>query len=277
MAERPTGTVTFLFADLEGSTRLWEEYPEPMKAALSRHDDILRAAVEANGGHVVKSTGDGCLAAFTTAADALVAAVEAQRGLNAETWEVTGPLRVRMGVHTGEAETRDGDYYGPTLNRAARLTAAAHGGQIVVSHATEGIVRDTLGRGIELKDLGEHQLRDLSRSERIFQVAHAALPDEFPVLRSLDSAPGNLPVQVTSFVGRERDLERIAGELRDTAVVTLTGVGGVGKTRLALQLAAEVVPSYRDGAWLCELAAVRDPDAVPDAVLAIFGLQPREG
>jgi predicted ATPase/class 3 adenylate cyclase len=277
MAERPMGTVTFLFADLEGSTRLWEEHPEAMKAALSRHDDILRAAVETNRGHVVKSTGDGCLAAFTTAVDALVAAVDAQCTLNAEPWGATGPLRVRMGVNTGEAELRDSDYYGPAVNRAARLTAAAHGGQIVVSHATEGIVRDNLSRGIELEDIGEHRLRDLSRSERAFQVVHAKLQQEFPPLQSLDALPGNLPVQVTSFVGRERDLERIAGALRDSAVVTLTGVGGVGKTRLALQVAAEVVPTYRHGAWVCELAAVRDPEAVPDAVLATFGLQPRDG
>jgi predicted ATPase len=214
---------------------------------------------------------------FTTAGDALVAAVDAQCTLDAEPWGATGPLRVRMGVHTGEAELRDGDYYGPSLNRAARLTAAAHGGQIVVSHTTEGIVRDNLSGGIELEDLGEHRLRDLSRSERAFQVVHARLRREFPPLHSLDALPGNLPVQVTSFVGRERVLERIADALRDTAVVTVTGVGGVGKTRLALQVAAEVVPTYRDGAWLCELAGVRDPDAVPDAVVATFGLQPRDG
>jgi len=272
-----TGTVTFVFADLEGSTRLWEEHPEAMKAALSRHDAILRAAIEAHGGHVVKSTGDGCLAGFGTAMDALEATVEAQRALKAEVWGETGALRVRMGVHTGEAEYRDGDYFGPALNRAARLTATAHGGQVVVSQATEGVVRDALAGGIDLQDLGEHRLRDLSRSERVFQLTHADLPAQFAPLRSLDALPGNLPLQPTEFVGRDEELVDVVAALGAARLVTLTGVGGVGKTRLALQGAAQLVPDYREGVWLCELGSLVEPDAVPETIASALDVQARPG
>src|SRR5215813_10813870 len=185
MTELPTGTVTFLFSDLEGSTRLWEEHPEAMKGALARHDQILRDAVEGHGGQVVKSTGDGLHAVFGRAEDAVAAAVEAQVGLDAERWFETGRLRVRMGLHTGTAEARAGDYFGPALNRAARLAASAHGGQVVVSEATVGVVRDALPVGVALEDLGEQRLRDLTRPERVFQLVHADLPREFPPLRSL--------------------------------------------------------------------------------------------
>jgi len=273
----PSGTVTFLFSDLEVSTRLWDEYPEAMRSAMACHDEILRRAVEAHAGYVVKTTGDGVHAVFTTAHEALDAAVAGQQALAAEPWDETGPLRVRIGLHTGEAEYRAGDYYGGALNRAARLTNAAHGGQILASRATQELLRDDLAEELDLVDLGEHRLRDLSRPERIFQVSAPGLPAEFPPLQSLDSLPGNLPVQMTSFVGREQDLERIAAKLGEARVVTLTGVGGVGKTRLALEVAADVIPEYGDGAWLCELAGVRDPEAVPDAMVAIFGLQPRTG
>jgi predicted ATPase/class 3 adenylate cyclase len=273
----PTGTVTFLFTDLEGSTRLWEEHPEAMKAALARHDEILREAVETQGGVVVKTTGDGLHAAFGSAEAALSAAAAAQRALAGERWEETGPLRVRMGIHTGAGELRDGDYFGPALNRAARLTAVAHGGQVLVSLATEELVRDSLNDESGLVELGEHRLRDLSRPERVFQLQAPGLASEFPALQSLDALPGNLPVQLTSFVGRDEELARVARELSQARVVTLTGVGGVGKTRLALEVAAEVVPEFRDGSWLVELAGVRDPEGVPDAVVAVFGLQPGGG
>jgi predicted ATPase/class 3 adenylate cyclase len=277
VSELPTGTVTFLFTDLEGSSRLWEEYPEAMKGALARHDVILRDAVGDHGGQVVKTTGDGVHAVFGRAEDAVAAAVEAQRAVDAERWPEPGRLRVRMGLHTGTAESRDGDYFGPALNRAARLTALAHGGQALVSQATEAVVRDALAGGVELEDLGEHRLRDLSRPERVFQLVHPDLPREFPPLRSLVAVPGNLPVQVTSFVGREGELERVAYELENGAIITLTGVGGVGKTRLALEVAVAVLPNFRDGGWLCELAGVRDAEAVPDAVVDVFGLDPRPG
>jgi class 3 adenylate cyclase len=259
----PTGTVTFLFTDLEGSTRLWEEHPEAMKAALARHDSILREAVEAHGGHVVKTRGDGLHAAFATAQDAVMAAVDGQGRLGAEVWPVTGPLRVRIGVHSGAAESREGDYFGPVLNRAARIMSLAHGGQIVVSHATEELVGDGLASGVEVLDLGEHRLRDLERPERVFQVTAPGLTCEFPPLRSRDHFPGALPEVLTSFVGRERELDAVLEALRQSRILTVIGVGGVGKTRLALQAAREALPAYQAGAWFCELAAVTDGRAVP--------------
>jgi predicted ATPase/class 3 adenylate cyclase len=277
-AEFPTGTLTFLFTDLERSTGLWEEHPEAMKRALARHDEILRAAVEIHRGHVVKTTGDGVHAVFASAHEALEACLDAQRALAGERWpESTGPLRVRMGVHAGEAELRDRDYYGSVLNRAARLMAVGHGGQVLVSETVEPLVRDALPADAALIDLGMHRLRGLADPLRVFQLAHPDLPREFPRLRSLDALPGNLPRQLTSFVGREDELARVAGELEEAPLVTLTGVGGVGKTRLALEVAATVIPNLRDGAWLCELDGVRDPEAVSDAVIEVFGLDPRPG
>jgi predicted ATPase/class 3 adenylate cyclase len=275
--EFPSGTVTFLFTDLEASTRLWEEHPDAMHSALARHDALARGAVEAHRGQVVKTTGDGVHAVFASVRDALEGAIAVQRALAAERWGDAGPLRVRIGLHTGEAEFRAGDYYGGALNRAARLTNAAHGGQIVLSLATQELLRDDLAEEFDLLDLGEHRLRDLSRRERVFQVSAPGLPADFPPLRSLDAVPGNLPVQVTSFVGRERDLERVTATLAEARVVTLTGVGGVGKTRLALQVAGEMSPAFQDGSWLCELAGVRDPEAVAEAMVAVFQIEPRQG
>ena len=274
MAELPSGTVTFLFTDLAGSTRLWEQYPEAMGPALARHDEILRGAVATHDGHVVKSTGDGIHAVFATAHDALDAAIDAQAALVGESWDETEPLRVRMGLHTGETELRDSDYYGGAANRAARLMSVAHGGQIVVSLTTEELVRDG---EYEFVDLGEHRLRDLTRAERVFQLNHAALAAEFPPLRSLDAYPGNLPLQLTSFVGREDEFRVIAKAFESTRLVTLTGVGGVGKTRLAMQAAAEMLPRFADGAWFCELAAAGDVDAMSQVVATTLGVNPRPG
>jgi len=277
VAELPTGTVTFLFTDLESSSRLWEEQGEAMRAALARHDEILRGAVEVQGGQVVKGTGDGLHAVFASAEAAVAAAVEAQRAFGSEAWGSVGPLRVRMGLHTGVAEQRGEDYFGPVLNRAARLTGAGHGGQVLVSAATQELVRDRLPQGSGLVELGEFRLRDLGRPERIFQVVHADLPLEFPRLRTLDALPANLPVQVTSFVGREDDVARVVGLLDDASLVTLTGTGGVGKTRLAVQVAAEVVPRFGDGAWFCELGAVDDAEAMAQVVAANLGCLQRPG
>jgi predicted ATPase/class 3 adenylate cyclase len=277
LAELPQGTVTFLFTDLESSTRLWDEHPGAMPAALARHDELLRDAIEAGNGHVVKTTGDGFHAVFANADEALAAATDAQLRLQAESWALPQPLRVRIGLHTCHVEMRDGDYYGSEVNRAARLMAVAHGGQLVVSESVAALVRDQLPPDVGLVDLGEHRLRDLSRAVSVFQVTHPELPREFAPLQSLDVLPGNLPVQVTSFIGRDDERKRIADELRHAPVVTLTGVGGVGKTRLALEVAADVIPEYRAGAWFVELAGVRDPDAVPDAIMATFGLQAPTG
>src|SRR5215471_4670641 len=198
--ELPSGTVTFLFTDLEGSTRLWERHRAAMRPALERHDAILRTAVEQHHGIVVKTTGDGLHGVFRSTRSAVDAALAAQRALAAEAWGVPGGLRVRMGLHTGDAAARDGDYYGPATNRAARVMASAHGGQIVVSHATEEILRDALPDEAGLVDLGEHRLPDLARPERIFQVVAEGLVREFPPLRALDAMPGNLPSQLTSLV-----------------------------------------------------------------------------
>jgi predicted ATPase/class 3 adenylate cyclase len=277
MTAPPTGTVTFLFTDLEGSTRLWEEQPDAMQGALARHDTILRDAVESRRGHVVKMTGDGLHAAFATAEEAVAAALAAQQSLHGESWGPTGPLLVRMGVHTGAAEARDGDYFGSSVNRAARLMSAAHGGQIVVSHATEELVRDDLGNGVSLVDLGEHRLRDLSRAERVFQLSADGLATGFPPLRSIDAFPGNLPQQLTSFVGRDNELRAIGKALHEARLVTLTGVGGVGKTRLAIHVAAEVVPSFPAGAWVCELAAANEPESMVQVIATTLGVQPRSG
>jgi predicted ATPase/class 3 adenylate cyclase len=274
LAQLPSGTVTFLFTDLEGSTRLWEEHPDAMGAALARHDEIVQDAVAGHRGYVVKTTGDGMHAVFGTAHDAVDAAVAAQLGLGLESWGETGPLRVRMGVHTCEAHYRDGDYYGSEVNRAARLMSVAHGEQIVVSAVTGALVRDG---SVELVDLGEHRLRDLTVPEHVFQVQSPGLAADFAPLRSLDAFPGNLPLQVTSFVGRDDELVALGEALEASRLVTVVGVGGVGKTRLALQVAAELVAGFPDGAWVCELAAADDPESLLQVVAAALGVRPRPG
>jgi predicted ATPase/class 3 adenylate cyclase len=273
----PSGTVTFLFTDLEDSTPLWDQYPEAMRSALVRHDALLRAAVEDHDGVVVKGTGDGLHAAFPTAHAAITAAVAAQHTLGHEKWEQEASLRVRMGVHSGEAEPRDGDYFGSVLNRAARLMSVAHGGQIVCSRTTADLVRDSLDSGVTLKDLGDHKLRGFARVERIFEVCAPGLESDFPALRTENRAPGNLPRQITTFVGRAVEIELIGSLVATHAVVTLTGVGGVGKTRLALEVADSVCSAFPDGAWLCELAPIVDPDAMWDALAATFRAVPPPG
>jgi predicted ATPase/class 3 adenylate cyclase len=268
VSEVPSGTVTFLFTDIAGSTRLWQDHPEAMRAALAHHDALLRAAIEDRGGYVVKTTGDGFHAAFGAAPDAIDAAIAGQLALAGQEWDETGPLLVRMGVHTCEAESRGGDYYGSGVNRAARLMGVAHGGQIVVSLASSALVRDAL---FDLVDLGEHRLRDLALAERLFQVVAPGLSSEFPPLRSLDAFPGNLPVQVTSFVGRDDDVGRAIGLFDEARLVTLAGTGGVGKTRLAVQVAAEVLARFGDGAWFCELAAADDAETMAQVVGSTLG------
>lgn len=279
MSAPPTGAVTFLFTDIEGSTRMWERLPEAMKPALARHDAILREAVATHGGRIVKTTGDGCHAAFASAADAIAAAAEAQHALGAEAWESIHPetIRVRMGVYTGEAEARDGDYYGPALNRAARLMSVGHGGQILISAVTAELARDRLPTGLSLRDLGEHRLKDLVRPERIFQLAGAGLRVDFAPLKSLDLIPNNLPAQLTSFVGREAEIAEARRLLGATRLLTFTGSGGTGKTRLSLQVAAESLADFADGVWLVELAPLTDPDRVAAAVAAVFDVRDQPG
>ena len=275
----PTSTYTFLFTDIEGSTRLWELYPEAMKPALARHDAILRQSIEAHQGQVVKTTGDGCHAVFETAAGAIGTALDAQRALSSDPWNEIHPqaLRVRMGVHTGEAEKRAGDYYGPALNRAARLMSIGHGGQVLLSASTAELARDILPAGTTLLDLGGHRLKDLIRPEHIFQLVYSELPASFPPLRSLDAYPNNLPIQITSFIGREREIDEAKRLLTTARLVTFTGSGGTGKTRLAQQVAAEALSMFTDGVWLVELAPLTDPNLVLQTVAGVLELRTVQG
>jgi predicted ATPase/class 3 adenylate cyclase len=278
MAEPPAGTVTFLYTDLEGSTRLWERDPQAMRAAVARHDALIRQAVAAHQGHVFRTVGDGLCAAFATAPDAVAAALAAQQALLAEAWgEETGPLRARMALHAGAAELVGGDYVGACLNRVGRLHAAGHGGQVLLSGAVQPLARDALPAGAGLRDLGEHRLRDLTHPERVYQLVHADLPATFPPLRSLDAYPHNLPLQLTSFVGREREIAEVTRLLASTRLLTLTGTGGSGKTRLALQVAADLVDAYPDGVWLAELAPLADPDLAPQAVAVALDVREQPG
>jgi predicted ATPase/class 3 adenylate cyclase len=258
MGEKPSGTVTFLFTDIEGSTRRWEQDPQAMRTALAAHDEVLRFAVENEGGFLFKHTGDGICAAFSSANAAITAATAAQLGLE---------LPVRMGLATGNAEVRGDDYYGPVLNRVSRVMAAGHGGQILLAGSTAGLID-----GVDVADLGVHRLRDLSGSEHLFQVRAPGLKSAFPSLRTVDVVPGNVPVQSTSFIGRERQVGQVAGLVREHRLVTLTGVGGVGKTRLALEVAAWVAEDFPDGVWMMELAAIGDPGAVADMVATTLGI-----
>jgi predicted ATPase/class 3 adenylate cyclase len=277
--ELPQGTVTFLFTDIERSTPLWEQYPEAMKVALARHDDILRRSVEESGGTIVKSTGDGAYAAFAAPLEGLQAAIQLQQRLGDESWLmlVGDQVRVRVGIHTGEAELRESDYHGPTLNRAARLMSAGHGGQVLLSSATTSLVQARLPANVTLRDLGEHHLKGLALPERIFQVEAPGLGADFPPLSVLDTNLGNLPPSLTSFIGRQRELNDIRHMLLNTRLLTLVGVGGTGKTRLSLEVAAERQHAYRHGAWLVELAPILNPEMVPLAVTDLFHLTPPAG
>ena len=276
----PTGTVTFLLTDIEGLTRLWESVPDAMEVALERHNRLVTGVIEDHGGVVVTARGEGdsFFAVFPSAVAAVEAAGACQLRLGTEDWPARAVLRVRMGLHTGEAHELDGDYvdHAP-INRCARVKAAAHGGQVLVTKTTRDLVQGRLGGGFGLRRLGELQLRDLAEPELIYQLTHPDLPAGFPPIRTLAERLGNLPLPVSSFIGRERELEQTAAAIAQARVVTLTGPGGVGKTRLALQAAGQVAPRFADGAWLCELAPVRDPAGVDDAVAAVFSVTARAG
>ncbi|PYS50129.1 MAG: adenylate/guanylate cyclase domain-containing protein [Acidobacteria bacterium] len=266
---------TFLFTDIEGSTTLWERFPERMRGALAHHDSLLRTAIEGHGGDVFKTVGDSFCAVFPNSVDAVRAAAAGQHQIGAEAWEgIDEPIRVRMAIHTGPAEARDGDYFGPTLNRVARILAAGHGGQILLSKAATDLFRDHLASTADLIDLGEHRLKDLVRPEHIFQYGEPGLCKEFPLLRSLSAFAHNLPEQLTSFIGRETELAEIKQLLSRTRLLTLSGSGGSGKTRLALQTAAESVDRFTNGVWFVDMAPVLDPDLLPSALAT--GLRLRE-
>jgi predicted ATPase/class 3 adenylate cyclase len=270
--ESSTQAVTFLFTDIEGSTGLWERYPEAMRVALAAHDGLVRRGIEEQGGHIFKTVGDAFYAAFPSATRALASAIAAQRALYRQTWPDIPALRVRMALNTGTAEARDGDYFGPALNRVARLLAAGHGGQTLISLSTKealGVLPDD----ISLRDMGERRLKDLSRPERIFQVVVPDLPSDFPPLNTLEAVPNNLPTALTSFVGRERELAEVKRHLEESHLLTLTGAGGCGKTRLALQVAADLLDSFSGGLWLIELGSITDPATVPYAVATAMGVR----
>ena len=274
-AELPAGTLTLLLTDIEGSTRHWETDPEAMEVALQRHDRLLAEVIGEHGGAVITSRGEGdsFFAVFHSAVSAVEAAGMCQLRLRREVWPANMALRVRMGLHTGEARVRGGDHLDHSpINRCARVRAAGHGGQVLLTKATSDLVAGRLGGGFGLKRLGDFRLRDLAAPELIFQLIHADLPADFPPIHTVAERIGNLPLQVSSFVGRARELGQTAAALGEARLVTLTGAGGVGKTRLALQVAGQVAPRFRDGAWLCELAPVRDPAAVDDAVAAVFSV-----
>jgi len=279
----PTGTVTFLFTDIEGSTKLWQQYPNAMPKALACHHAILNETIAAHAGYVFQIIGDAFCAAFSTATDGLEAALATQRALRATTWGETGAISVRMALHTGRADMRvgertSGEYVSSlTLSRAARLLSAGHGGQILLSLPTAELVFDHLLPETILRDLGSHRLKDLIRPEHIYQAVVPDLRSEFIPLKTLDTHPNNLPIQLTSFIGREQEMARVKEILIDTRLVTLTGAGGSGKTRLAIQVAADLIDEFPDGVWFVEFAPLADTALVTYSVATALGLQLQSG
>ena len=259
----PTGFVAFLFTDIEGSSRRWDAHRDAMDAAVRRHDAILRRAIRAHDGHVFKTVGDAFCTVFQRPSDALRAAVDAQVLLNEEDFSTVDGLRVRMGIHVGEASERDGDYFGPAVNRVARLTSIGHGGQILLSDATRSAAGEGLPAVSSLTDFGLRRLKDLTQPEHVWQLSVAGLPDVFPPLNSLDARPNNLPFQSTTFRGREQELQAVETLISQSRSVTLVGAGGIGKTRLALQAGADLLDHFHDGVVFVELASATDPALVP--------------
>ena len=272
MTDLPTGTVTFLFTDIEGSTGLLQALGDRYPAVLDAHAEIIRRAVAEGGGVEVSTHGDAFFVVFRSPAGAVRAAIAAQRGLAAHDWAPGPPVRVRMGVHTGEGVLGGDDYAGLDVHRAARIADAAHGGQVLLSDATRGLVQHTLPAGASLRDLGEHRLRGLEEPERLHQLVAEDLAADFPPPRTLDARPNNLPLQLTSFVGREDEIAEVERLLGQTRLLTLTGPGGTGKTRLALQAAGELLTRFRDGSCFVDLSPVNDPALVPAVVANALGV-----
>ena len=274
---QPQTAITVLFTDIEGSTRLWENDGARMSVALARHDELARSAVELHRGVVVKMTGDGMCAAFPDARDALDAVVMLQVILLDPGRTHGIPLSVRCGLHAGVVERRNDDFFGPSVNRTARIMSAAHGGQVLLSQSVVDSIGATLPDPVSLRDLGIVRLKDLATPEHVYQLLHPALRQSFPALRSLEATPNNLPQQVTSFVGREREVAEIAKLFDACRLLTLSGFGGIGKTRLALQVAADLSGKFADGVWLVELASVSDPTLVPQALASAVGVKEGAG
>ena len=295
----PSGTVTFLFTDIEGSTKLAQEHPDEMPALLERHHEILNQAIEAHNGYVFQIIGDEFCAAFHSASDALKAASEAQQALQNELWS-PAPIKVRMGIHTGAAQLTDEKLYSgyATLALTQRIMSTGHGGQVLISGTTRELVRDSLPANAELIDLGEKRLKDLLRPEHLYQLNISGLTTTFPPLKTLDTFPNNLPVHLTSFIGRENEIAEVKEALigaplpegegagrrtervevvRGHRLVTLTGSGGTGKTRLSLQVAAELLEKFDHGVWFVELAPLTDPELIPQTILSAIGIKEQPG
>jgi predicted ATPase/class 3 adenylate cyclase len=273
----PTGTVTFVFTDIEGSTERWDRNRAAMQAAVRRHDELMRAAIDAHGGYVFKTIGDAFCAAFRRPEDAVAAALAAQVALANENFDDIGGLHVRAAIHIGTADERGGDYLGPAVNRVARLLAIAYGGQVLLSGATADLVQGDLPPQASLRDLGEHQLKDLARPEYVYQLLAPGLRAEFPALRSLDTLPNNLPRQMTSFVGREKEVAEITALIEANPLVTLVGSGGVGKTRTSLQVGANLIDGSGDGVWFVELAPLTSGEYIPTTIASALGITLGEG
>ena len=278
MTSLPSGTVTFLFTDIEGSTKLAQQYPDAMPGMIARHNEILNQSIQAHDGYVFLTVGDSFCAAFHSASDALSAALDAQRCLFGEPW-VQAAVKVRMGLHTGTAQiSEDGQYSGyTTLALTQRIMAAGHGGQVLLSGAARELVRDSLPEGTELIDLGEKRLKDLLRPEHLYQLNIFGLPVVFSPLKTLDALPNNLPIQLTTFIGREKEIVDVKRDLELHRLVTLTGSGGTGKTRLSLQVAAELLEEFDHGVWFVELAPLSDPDLIPRTILSTIGIIEQRG
>ena len=272
MIELPTGTVTFLFTDIEGSTRLTQELGDAWPPLLERHRDIARAAWTAHGGVEVLTVGDSFFVTFTSAPAAIAAAVDVQRGLATEPWPAGAEIRVRMGVHTGEGLLSGGSYVGLDVHRAARISNVGHGGQTLISASTRALVEGSLPEGTTLREMGEHRLKDLSRPEQLWSLVISGCPSEFPPLRTLNTVPNNLPTQLTSFLGRQHELAEAEKLLSEARLLTLTGPGGTGKTRLSLQVAADAIDRYPDGIYFVPLGTIGDADLVLPTIAQAMGL-----
>ena len=272
MSSLPSGTVTFLFTDIEGSTRLLQQLGKKFATLLAEQQQLLREACETHNGSVVGTPGDSFFVAFPRAMDAVNAVVQSQHALNAHMWANGVKVRVRMGLHTGEAQISSSDYVGIDVHRAARIAAAAHGGQVLLSQTTYDLVESELPDGVTLRDLGEHRLKDLRRPKHLYQLVIAGLPSDFPPLKSLNVSPNNLPIQITSFIGRSREIGEVKQLLLNGRLLTLTGPGGSGKTRLALQVAADMIEHFHNGVFFVALAPITDPGLVTSTIAQPLGI-----
>lgn len=277
MTKRPTGQVTFLFSDIEGSTKLAQQFPDSLPLALEKHNEILRKTIESNNGFVFEIIGDAFCSAFESTYDAVKASYDAQLRFNSEKWEEL-KIKVRMGIHRGNVEWDGKRYIGYiTLARAQRVMSAAYGGQVLISNDAHEKLKRNLFAEFSFRDLGYRRLKDLVQPVRIYQLLSKNLPSDFPPLKTLDARPNNLPVQLTSFIGREEEIKELKELLKNTCLLTLTGPGGAGKTRLSLQIGADVIDDFANGVWFIELAPIFDPVLITQEILKELGIKEEPG